>query len=63
MAVTTTIKQQSLAYWGAVVNEWRGKFAEWEVRRMVTEACEYSEVLGQRDVNTIFEIADGVRCA
>ena len=28
---------------------------------MVVEACEYSEVIGQRDVGMIFEVADGVR--
>jgi len=60
-----TRKQQTIAYWAATVQEWRGagKWAESSIRRMVVEAMEHSEVCGQRDVTTIFEIADGVRCA
>lgn len=55
----------SLAYWGRVVLEWRasGKFQEYEIKHMIREAVEYSEVHGVADVGIIFEIANGERVA
>ena len=52
------------AYYAAAVNEWRDNgLKEWEIRRMLLETVEYISFMVVADVDRIFEIANGERCA
>lgn len=52
------------AYYAAAVNEWRNNgLNEWEIRRMLLETVEYISFMVVADVDRIFEIANGERCA
>lgn len=52
------------AYYAAAVKEWREKgFKNWEIRRMLLETVEYISFMVVADVDRIFEIANGERCA
>lgn len=63
MATKMTRRQTSIAYYGGCAREWIGKWGESAARRMVMQACEYSEVLKLADVTVIMEVARGERVA
>ena len=59
-----TRKQQSLAYWGGIVQRdlAAGKTLP-RIRAELRYVVEYSEVLGVSDIETIIEIGQGRRAA
>lgn len=60
-----TRRQMSIGYYARVIVQdgiAKGKNMN-AIRAELRYACEYSEVLGQSDVETIIEIGTGKRCA